>query len=89
MYGTNDATTVINNCDSYVYMGGMDLKTGRSISERMNLPLEDVLYMPIGQEFIFRRGQKPVITTRYDIMKDSRYKNITQLYESIMSTYDR
>ena len=89
MFGTSDATTVINNCDTYLYMGGMDLKTGRSISERMNLPLEDVLYMPIGQEFIFRRGQKPVITTRYDIMKDSRYKNITQLYESIMSTYDR
>lgn len=57
IYGSNDATTIINNCDTYIYMGGMDLKTCRSISERLNTPLEDVLYMPIGQEFIFRRGQ--------------------------------
>ena len=46
MYGSDDATTIINNCDTYLYMGGMDLKTGRSISERLNVPLEDVLYMP-------------------------------------------
>lgn len=25
----------------------MDLKTGRSISERLNAPLDEVLYMPI------------------------------------------
>ena len=89
IYGSNDATTIINNCDTYIYMGGMDLKTCRSISERLNTPLEDVLYMPIGQEFIFRRGQKPVITTRYDILKDRQYIKITQLYESIMSKYGR
>ena len=51
-------------------MGGMDLKTGRSISERLNAPLEDVLYMPIGQEYIFRRGQRPIVTTRYNITRN-------------------
>lgn len=81
MYGTNDATTIINNCDTYVYMGGMDLRTGRNISERLNLPLEDVLYMPIGQEVIFRRGQKPIITQRYNILEDKEYQRITQEYE--------
>ncbi len=81
MYGSDDATTIINNCDTYLYMGGMDLKTGRSISERLNVPLEDVLYMPIGTEFIFRRGQKPIVTARYDIMKDEKYQQITKEYE--------
>lgn len=81
MYGTDDATTIINNCDMYVYMGGMDLRTGRNISERINLPLEDVLYMPIGQEVIFRRGQKPIITQRYNILEDKEYQRITQEYE--------
>ena len=66
LYGESDATTIINNCDTYVYMGGMDLATCRSISARMNLPLEDILYMPVGQEYIFRRGTHPVVTTRYD-----------------------
>lgn len=81
MYGSDDATTIINNCDTYLYMGGMDLKTGRSISERLNVPLEDVVYMPIGQEYIFRRGQRPIVTTRHNIMRDEQYRQITQEYE--------
>lgn len=81
MYGSEDATTIINNCDTYLYMGGMDLKTGRSISERLNTPLEEVLYMPIGQEYVFRRGQKPIITTRYNIIRNEQYQQITQPYD--------
>lgn len=77
IYGSSDAITIINNCDTYLYMGGMDLKTGRSISERLNVPLEDVLYMPIGRVLIFRRGQRPIVTTRYNIMSDERYQQIT------------
>lgn len=69
MYGDNEATTIINNCDSYVYMGGMDLKTARSISERTNQPLDEVLNMPVGEEFILRRGRRPIETQRYDITK--------------------
>lgn len=74
LYGDNNSTTIINNCDTYVYMGGMDIKTGHSISERLNAPLEDVLYMPIGKEVIFRRGQKPIITERYDVEKNRLYR---------------
>lgn len=81
MYGSEDTATIINNCDTYLYMGGMDLRTGRSISERLNAPLEEVLYMPIGQEYVFRRGQKPIRTTRYDIMRNEQYKAITRKYE--------
>jgi len=61
-------------------MGGMDLKTGRSISERLNAPLEEVLYMPIGQEYVFRRGQRPIRTTRYDILRNEQYNEITKRY---------
>lgn len=81
MYGSDDAATIINNCDTYLYMGGMDLKTGRSISERLNIPLDEVLYMPIGQVCIFRRGQRPIITSRYDILKNEQYQQITRRYE--------
>lgn len=85
MYGSEDATTIINNCDTYLYMGGMDLRTGRSICERLNVPLEDVLYMPIGQEYIFRRGQKPIVTSRYNITKNDQYRQITEAYEKQMA----
>ena len=70
MYGEADTTTIINNCDRYVYMGGMDLRTARNIAERMNLPLSDVLYMPLGREFIFERGRTPVVTERWHITED-------------------
>ncbi|MCM1270216.1 MAG: type IV secretory system conjugative DNA transfer family protein [Ruminococcus flavefaciens] len=75
IYGSDSATTIINNCDTYIYMGGMDLKTAQNISLRLNAPLEEVLYMPIGQEIIFRRGQRPIITKRYDITKNEMYRD--------------
>jgi type IV secretion system protein VirD4 len=51
---------VVANCDSYVYLGGNDLETAEAISKRCDLPLGKILYMPVGTNWIFRRGQKPV-----------------------------
>lgn len=82
MYGPTDSITIINNCDSYIFMGCTDLRTARNVSERLNIPLDEVLYMPIGQTFIFRRGQKPIIAQRYNIVKDKMYKKITRKYEN-------
>lgn len=80
MYGPDNATTIINNCDSYIYLGGMDLRTAQNISLRLNVPLDEVLYMPIGQEILFRRGQRPIITGRYDIQKNDLYREVTEDY---------
>ena len=81
LYGSEKATTIINNCDTIVFLGSMDLDTGRSISARANRPLEDILYMPIGSEIIFRRGMKPIFTKRYNIFQNEMYKRITTAYE--------
>jgi len=81
MYGYDDAVSIIDNCDTYVYMGGMNLKTCRSISERVNKPLEDILYMKLGEEIIFRRGQRPILTKRYDVLNDKNYQKVTKAYE--------
>lgn len=80
MYGADDATTIINNCDSYIYLGGMDLKTAQDVSMRLNVPLDEVLYMPIGQEILFRRGQRPIVTERYNITKNAEYVRVTREY---------
>lgn len=80
MYGPADATTIINNCDSYVYMGGNDLKTAEHISKRANLPLDEVLYAPLGKVLVFRRGSRPVITDRYPIFEDEGYLEITKVH---------
>ncbi len=80
MYG-NDAVTILDNCDSYVYLGGNNVDTAKNISIRLNLPLDEVLYMPVGKMVVFRRGQKPVITDRYDIYQDPDYQKITENYK--------
>ncbi|MBR6984323.1 MAG: type IV secretory system conjugative DNA transfer family protein [Ruminococcus sp.] len=89
IYGYHDAVTIINNCDSYVYMGGMDIATCRKISERLNVPLEDVLYMPIGEEIIFRRGSRPVKTQRYNVLNNPMYQSITQNSERSLSIAEK
>ena len=77
MYGEADAMTIINNCDRYLYLGGMDLVTCRNIAERAGLPLSEVLYMPIGQALIFERGSRPVITERWHITEDPEFQCLT------------
>lgn len=67
MYGDHDAATIINNCDRYVYMGGMDIETCKNISDRANQSLSDILYMPLGEEIVFQRGNKPITTERWHI----------------------
>ena len=59
----------------------MDLETGRNISMRANRPLEDILYMPVGSEIIFRRGMKPIFTKRYNIFQNEMYKKVTAVYD--------
>lgn len=80
LYGSEKATTIINNCDTIVFLGSMDLETGRNISMRTNRPLEEILYMPIGSEIIFRRGMKPIFTKRYNIFQNEMYKKVTADY---------
>ncbi len=89
MYGTDNATTIINNCDSYIYLGGMDLRTAQNISLRLNAPLDEVLYMPIGQEVLFRRGQRPVVTKRYDIQQNDLYQKVTIDYNKRIANSER
>lgn len=58
-YGT-DGRTIISNCDSYVYLGGNDVDTAKAVAIRCDVPLKKILNMPVGSNWIFRRGQEPV-----------------------------
>ena len=76
MFGEYGARTILNNNDTLVYLGGNDIKTARDMSERLNLPLEEMLYMPIDCLYFFRRGQTPVKTKRYPLFEDAEYIKI-------------
>ena len=83
LYGISDATTIRNNCDTYVYFGSCDLNTAKDISERLNVPLNEVLYLPLGKVIIFRRGSNPIIANRYCITQNCLYQKITKKYKSL------
>lgn len=65
-YGT-DGRTIIANSDTYVYLGGNDLDTANAIATRCDVPIGRILYMPIGTNWIFRRGQNPVNGTNFNL----------------------
>ena len=73
MYGKENATTIVNNCDTYIYLGAMDLPTCENISLRLDRELSEVLSMPVGTEYFFRRGKKPIVTKRYNLFLDPQY----------------
>ena len=85
LYGPERATTILNNCDTYLFLGSNDLTTANHISLRADRPLSEILTLPLGQEILFRRGQKPVFTKRYDIVKDERYQKATRQYNDYIS----
>ncbi len=63
-YG-NDGQTIIANCDNYVYLGCNDLATAENVAKKANLPTHKVLYMPVENAWIFRRGEQPVNCTQF------------------------
>lgn len=59
--------TILDNCDTIVYMGGNDVETARMISERSNQPLHRILDMPLCTNWIFRRGSSPKFSNTVDL----------------------
>lgn len=76
MYGENDATTIIDNCDTYVYMGGRDIKTCQGVAQRANRSLEDIMNLPLERVIVFRRGSKPIEARRYQVYEDECFKKM-------------
>lgn len=65
----DDDKTIIGNCDSYLYLGCNDVNTAIEISKRANVPLSKILYMPVGTNWLFRRGQEPINGTNINLDK--------------------
>lgn len=86
LFVLSDISLIVSNTISgtfffkdIVYLGGSDLETAKNISERLNAPLEKVLYLPLGDIIVFRRGSYPIIDRRYPIFEDKEYKKAVLL----------
>lgn len=76
-YGQENATVILDNCSSLVYLpGGMNQQTASYIAKMLDLPLNDVMFMPMGNVVVFQSGQQPVIAPRYETLKDPLYQKL-------------
>ncbi len=73
IYGQDGAKTIINNCDTYVYMGGSDTATIEEISRKANKTFITISTMKNGWLYVFRRGSKPIFAERYKTTEDPLY----------------
>lgn len=58
VYDEKVARTILNNCDRWVYLGGQDMETVRTIAERANRTPEAILCMPRNMEYLITNGEK-------------------------------
>ena len=76
-----DGRTVIGNCDTYVYLGGNDVETAQNVSLRCDVPSKKILNMPVGTNWIFRRGSAPYNGRSIDLDRFIQAKKIEGLYK--------
>lgn len=74
-YGDN-AQTIIDNCNTYVYMGGSNPQMADIIAKRANKPATKILNMPLSMSWIFRRGEEPVLCHNFDLEKFEKEKGL-------------
>ena len=74
-YGQDGSTVILDNCSTLVYLpGGLNQKTGAYISGMSGLPLDEVLFMEMGNVVVFQSGKPPLIAPRYDTLADPVYQ---------------
>ena len=82
-YGDN-AQTIIDNCNTYVYMGGSNPDQSETIAKRANKPIDRILNMPVSTSWIFRRGQEPVLCRNFDL-ESFEYEKGLKKAENVIS----
>lgn len=76
-YGPDNSTVILDNCSTLVYLpGGMNKKTCAYVSEIINLPLDEIMFMEVGKVIVFQAGRQPIIAPRYNTPEDPMYREL-------------
>lgn len=76
IYGHAAAMTIINNCDTCLYLGGQDVETANYIGIKANKTANTILNMPLDEVWLFRRGQAPIKVKKYPVESHHRYSQM-------------
>lgn len=80
LYGSDNARTIINNCDTMLYLGGQDIKTAEIVSVKANVPLNDILDMSIKDAWLFMRGEPARKAKKYNPAAHPEYVNVADAF---------
>lgn len=78
LYGENNAMTIINNCDNWIYLGGQDIGTANIIGIKANRTRNTILNMPLDKVYIFTRGQEGRMVEKYNLYDHERYNQLPE-----------
>ena len=78
LYGSAASATILNGCDTMLYLGGQDVQTSNWVAQKANCPLGDALYMPLDKAYLFVRGNRPKIVSKYDLTHHPKYPEIRE-----------
>ena len=78
-YGEDNSTVILDNCSVMAYLpGGMNKKTCTYVSEIVNLPLQEIMFMKMEKVVILQSGKKPKVVERYQTFSDPMYKRFLE-----------
>ena len=75
-----DYTSILNSCNNVVFLGGSDIETCQEMAQRLDKPLTSVLYKDMQTIFVFRQGEKPIVTKVYNLKEHPHYARLNQPY---------
>ena len=68
----------------FASLGCNEYETAKIVSLKANIPVDEVLWQPVGSLICFRRGTRPIFTERYDTYKDRKYIELQKLHSNRM-----
>ncbi len=79
LYGHARAATIMNNCDNCLYLGGQDVDTARFIAVKANRTTDTILSLPLGEAWLFTRGQSPKKVRRFYVTAHPLYPELSSV----------
>lgn len=73
--------TVLNSCSDIIYMGTNDIDTAFYLSQRVNIPVSEVLQLDNHKMYVLQQGKKPVVDDKYDLNDHPVFKRRDESFE--------
>lgn len=82
MYSEAQASTILNNCDHILYLGGQDITTAEYIGKRSNKPEENILLMPADKAYLLVKGKRGEMVDKITPYADAQQTSASAEYET-------